>query len=169
MEEMFKTIKVKMDVYLKLKKLKREKKAENMSEVISWLLQSHVLPPTEIQKILNETVEKYFGTQERGPNIKLSELNFVLNSLKEDPPHVVDGDEVYYIILSPQMRILDGRGEPYSIEYSLVLEGLEKRIYIVRKEILEGKLLIFVKDNKGEGIKFKGGKHKIFFIGEVTV
>ncbi len=145
-KHVYKPIKIRKDVYEKLKMFKRMFGAHSISETIETLMQTAVTPP----KI----------------RIRVEELN---EALSTESSRVVDGEEAYLIVLKKGSSILDGRGETYELRYSVAVDAEDRTIYVVGKKILEGKALLLVEGNRAIGVKFKNGKHEEFLRGEISI
>ena len=162
----YKPIKIKLDVYQKLKQLKVQWNARSISEVIKQLIQAHELPAGELYKIIKGSLEEYMKQKvTESIKIKMDDLQKAMSAT--DTPTVVSGSDYYIIVTSSKDTILDANGNPARIAYSVVILNDTRRIYIVGKDLLLDRLLFFVSDNKAIGIKFLDQAKKVF-IGEMS-
>jgi len=161
----YQSIRVRKDIYIKLKYLQGQMGARSLSDVIQSLIQG--FPAESISAIIREVLERYFQKKFIARiNVGREDLRSALDR-KVEEPEVLESGDAYIIIIPRDFSILDIRGNPEEIG-GVYIGDADKVIIIVDRSVVEGRSYLFKrKDGKAWAITFQDLKHRFYMVGRL--
>ncbi len=159
----YQSIRVRKDIYIKLKYLQGQMGARSLSDVIQSLIQG--FSAESINRVVKEVLDRYFREKFMAKiNVRESDLRSALDK-KVEEPEVLESGNAYIIVLPSDFSVLDVRGNP-AVLYGVYISGMDKVVIVVDRGVVEGKSYLFRrKDGRAWAVTFQNLKHRFYMVG----